>query len=314
MRRAGRILVGGWITAALIATCYLVLTAVAVRLATGSRPAACGCFGAADGVVGGAHVVLDLAALGAAVAGCVRPPGAVWTLFDGGPLTGLTVIIQAVLLAALGYVSITALPALTAARRQAEGNYMTVLVLLETIVLVVLTVLVAGLLRAYATVLKRLHALDGGGSAARPFSLDAPAAVAAPLSRDEWTAGHDLAGETVRGELVSTRVVGVEHDTVLLFLSSGCASCEVFWDELARPVTLPAGTRLVIVDPERRRREPRRDRRPRVARARRADVDAGLARLRGAGLAARGLRRGSERADPRRGHRPIVGPGRAAAG
>jgi hypothetical protein len=124
---------------------------------------------------------------------------------------------------------------------------MTVLVLLESIVLVVLTVLVAGLLRAYATVLKRLHALDGGGSGARPFSLDTPTEVAAPLSRDEWTAGHDLAGETVRGELVSTRVVGVEHDTVLLFLSSGCASCQVFWDELARPVTLPAGTRLVIV-------------------------------------------------------------------
>jgi hypothetical protein len=124
---------------------------------------------------------------------------------------------------------------------------MTVLVLLETILLVVLTVLVAGLLRAYATVLKRLHELNGGTSGPRAFQLDPPTPVAAPAGRDEWTAGHDLAGETVRGELVSTRVVGVEHDTVLLFLSSGCASCQVFWDELARPVTLPERTRLVIV-------------------------------------------------------------------
>jgi hypothetical protein len=124
---------------------------------------------------------------------------------------------------------------------------MTVLVLLETILLVVLTVLVAGLLRAYATVLKRLHELDGGTTGPQQFQLDPPTPLAAPTSRDEWTAGHDLAGETVRGELVSTRVVGVDHDTVLLFLSSGCSSCEVFWDELARPVTLPSGTRLVIV-------------------------------------------------------------------
>lgn len=124
---------------------------------------------------------------------------------------------------------------------------MTVLVVLETILLAVLTVLVAGLLRAYATVLRRLHDLDGGGSAPRQFRLDAPVQVPAPSSREEWTQGHDVAGETVRGELVSTRVVGVEHDTVLLFLSSGCASCETFWDELAQPARLPAGTRLVVI-------------------------------------------------------------------
>ena len=125
---------------------------------------------------------------------------------------------------------------------------MTVLVVLETILLVVLTVLVAGLLRAYATVLRRLHALDGGAAAPsgpQNFALD-------PLARagrrvESWTEGHDLAGSPSRGEVASTRVVGVEHDTVLLFLSSGCASCEVFWDELARPVALPADTRLVIV-------------------------------------------------------------------
>ena len=36
------------------------------------------------------------------------------------------------------------------------------LVLVETVLLAVLTVLVAGLLRAHGTVLRRLHQLDGG--------------------------------------------------------------------------------------------------------------------------------------------------------
>lgn len=124
---------------------------------------------------------------------------------------------------------------------------MTVLIVLETVLLLVLTVLVAGLLRAYATVLRRLHALDGGGASSggpQTFAVDP---LPAPAPRESWTTGHDVAGTTVGGEVVSTRVVGVEHDTVLLFLSSGCASCGVFWDELSRPVALPADTRLVVV-------------------------------------------------------------------
>jgi hypothetical protein len=124
---------------------------------------------------------------------------------------------------------------------------MVTLVVLETVLLVVLTVLVAGLLRAYATVLRRLHDLDGGTatpSSPTAFALDQ---VPPPAPRESWTEGHDLAGVTPGGEVASTRVVGVEHDTVLLFLSSGCASCQVFWDELARPVALPSNARLVVV-------------------------------------------------------------------
>src|SRR6476469_7733374 len=124
---------------------------------------------------------------------------------------------------------------------------MTVLIALETVLLPGLPVLVAGLLRPYETVLRRLHALDGGNeSRGQRFQLDS-AALPAPAARESWTEGHDLAGTTVADEVMSTRVIGVEHDTVLLFLSSGCASCEVFWTELARPVALPHNTRLVVV-------------------------------------------------------------------
>ncbi len=62
---------------------------------------------------------------------------------------------------------------------------MTVLVALETVLLVVLTVLVAGLLRAYATVLRRLHDLDGGGThdhGPKQFQLDT---VAPPVARTD---------------------------------------------------------------------------------------------------------------------------------
>jgi len=128
----------------------------------------------------------------------------------------------------------------------------TTLLLVETVVLAVLCVLVAGLLRAYGTVLRRLHELDGGGSGgAREFTvLPMPAAhPAEPASPPQLGPAADVAGETLSGELVSARVAGAEQDTLLLFLSSGCASCETFWSELGRPgaIHLPPGTRLLVV-------------------------------------------------------------------
>jgi hypothetical protein len=127
------------------------------------------------------------------------------------------------------------------------------LLVVETVVLAVLTVLVAGLLRAYGTVLRRLHALDGGRPAQRPFAVDHASSdqstepVGSPSPRETWSAAADVTGQSVTGELVSTQVVGVEHDTVLLFLSSGCSSCDVFWRQLAGGVSLPPTTRLLVV-------------------------------------------------------------------
>jgi hypothetical protein len=118
---------------------------------------------------------------------------------------------------------------------------MTGLVAVETVLLALLTILVAGLLRAYGTVLRRLHELDGGGR--RHLDLQA-ATIGQPV-----IAAHDIRGETPAGEIVTIRVTGVEHDTLLLFLSSGCASCEQFWLDLGNPDAFhrPARTRLVVV-------------------------------------------------------------------
>lgn len=138
---------------------------------------------------------------------------------------------------------------------------MTALLIVETVVLAVLCVLVAGLLRGYAAVLRRLHQLDGGAaatpSAAPPFRTAAgipEPALAAPAGRriegrDEWAESHDVDGVTLAGEIVSVRTVGVEHDTILAFLSSNCEGCTGFWHELGRPGswTTPAGSRLLVV-------------------------------------------------------------------
>ena len=123
-----------------------------------------------------------------------------------------------------------------------------VLVLVETVLLAVLTVLVAGLLRAHGTVLRRLHQLDGGmalDGSTPAFALRPTVRLDPPAVGD--AAAKDVSGETPDGELVTTRLVGVDHDTLLLFLSSGCETCRPFWDDLATSPELPERTRLLVV-------------------------------------------------------------------
>lgn len=136
---------------------------------------------------------------------------------------------------------------------------MTVVLIVLSVVVAVLAVLVIGLLRAYATVLRRLHQLDGGvgdavsagaGVAPTPFrTLDTVPGPRASRDDDaEWPVGHDISGVGLDGEILSVRVVGVPRDTVLLFLSSGCSGCAVFFADLAaRTVALPPAARLLVV-------------------------------------------------------------------
>ena len=129
---------------------------------------------------------------------------------------------------------------------------MTTLVVTLTVVVAVLSVLVAGLLRSHATILRRLHELDSGAAGqvgAAPVIRTFPG-VPEPLPDPVSGApAADLAGRTLTGETVLVRTTGVGHTTVLVFLSSGCSTCLRFFSDLAEQpnVRLPAGTRLVIV-------------------------------------------------------------------
>jgi hypothetical protein len=131
---------------------------------------------------------------------------------------------------------------------------MTALVVLEALVLVLLCVLVAGLLRSHATILRRLHELGAGVDEVAPSRSAVPALsqprfqVPEPGGRRASAPAHDVVGLSLDDEAVAVRVVGATRDTLLVFLSSGCSTCGAFWESLGDPdLAVPAGTRVLVV-------------------------------------------------------------------
>lgn len=121
---------------------------------------------------------------------------------------------------------------------------MAVLILLEAIAILLLGVLVAGLLRSHAEILRVLHDLGVGLDPGRAAALHS--GVARP--RAEGTAARDIAGRAPGGDVVRVAVAETDHLTLLAFLSSGCLVCRSFWDAFAqRALDIPGDARLVIV-------------------------------------------------------------------
>ena len=136
------------------------------------------------------------------------------------------------------------------------------LVSAETVLLVVVLVLVAGLLRSNAELLRRLgRAEDEGASrsgaydtvTARPPDVVPPPAV---RRAGRSTRAAPIAGTTTDGDAVKLDFDGgATMPTLLAFLSSGCATCAEFWETLAQPL-LSDRVQTVIVThgPDRERR------------------------------------------------------------
>jgi len=138
---------------------------------------------------------------------------------------------------------------------------MAVLVTLLAIVLALLALLVAGLLRSHAEILRELHGLGVDLDPAREGHDHGPVTtpVGAPARRDNVRSkdvpkrpsrsGTDLVGSSPTLDAVSVAVTGVQHFTLLAFLSSGCGSCLDFWDAFRDegPVEIPGDARLVCV-------------------------------------------------------------------
>jgi hypothetical protein len=127
---------------------------------------------------------------------------------------------------------------------------MAILVALETVALVLLTVLVAGLLRSHGEILRQLHALGAG--------IDPDAAGESPVAlrpRGDVAAGaglgaaHDIVGPGLHEDALHIPVVDVHYRTLLAFLSSGCLTCRTFFDAFsdAGALGLPDDMRLVVV-------------------------------------------------------------------
>ena len=134
------------------------------------------------------------------------------------------------------------------------------LVSAETVLLVVVLVLVAGLLRSNAELLRRV---GRAGDEATPRSggrgtvaTQQPADLAPPpASNRRSTRAVPVAGTTPDGDAIKLDFDGgAPRPTLLAFLSSGCTSCAEFWETLAEPVlTDRVQTVIVTHGPDRER-------------------------------------------------------------
>jgi hypothetical protein len=134
-------------------------------------------------------------------------------------------------------------------------------------VVVLLAVLVAGLLRSHADILKALHELgvgvgepggseDQGLADAHSAHAGTTDAVRVPLrmgpalpAERNSSSAPTLAGVTPAGDALAINVATGGQLTLLAFLSSGCSTCSGFWRALQSPdqLGLPLRTRLVVV-------------------------------------------------------------------
>lgn len=132
---------------------------------------------------------------------------------------------------------------------------MIALAVVLSVVVALLAVLVAGLLRSHADILRALHDLGVGvgdpattGTAATPTPV--PLTIGPPLPAERsTTTAPTVSGSTPGGDALAVAVAGTGGLTLLAFLSSGCATCAGFWNALRRPdgPGLPGNTRLVVV-------------------------------------------------------------------
>jgi hypothetical protein len=121
---------------------------------------------------------------------------------------------------------------------------MTALVVIEGIVLVLMAILVAGLLRSHAEILRQLHALGAGES-------DLTELGTAPVYRRPGSGTNTpgaIAGPTPDGGALSVPLEAGTGLVLLAFLSSGCTTCKPFWRTFGGEFDLPrSDVRLVIV-------------------------------------------------------------------
>ena len=123
---------------------------------------------------------------------------------------------------------------------------MTVLVVLLTVAVGLLGVLVAGLLRSHAEILRILHHMgaDYMGDAA---GAQSPALAPTLSPPRESGSAPDIGGVTPLGDAM---VVGLSHrdaSALLLFLSTGCEKCGRFLDALASGAHRALGIRAIVV-------------------------------------------------------------------
>ena len=158
------------------------------------------------------NVALAVVALAAAV----WPTDGIVAVMSDSPAAGIPFLAFTALLTWLLLVCLTVVPDLLDAQRRQRlgavpgtGGLVTALVIVEGVVIVVLALLVVGLLRSHAEILRRLHDLGAGveagdATAAAPAGGPRPGRdfqvmpqVPSPPDREGFTAAADLSGAGV---------------------------------------------------------------------------------------------------------------------
>lgn len=122
---------------------------------------------------------------------------------------------------------------------------MTALLIIEGLAIALLAVLVVGLLRSHAEILRSLHDLG--------VREDSGASIQAPPLRPRPSHGagtpSDLAGQTPTGSTLHIGVTDTEVRTLLAFMSTGCSACVGLWEDMRSedPTAQLPNTRLVVV-------------------------------------------------------------------
>jgi hypothetical protein len=125
----------------------------------------------------------------------------------------------------------------------------TALIVVETVLLALVVLLVAGLLRSHAELLRRLDQLDGERRSPQAGRASTPTDPPPAPDRPPGARAADVVGSTLDGDAVKVAVAGGGRDTLVAFLSSGCRTCQGFWEALApeRRGDVPGDPRIVVV-------------------------------------------------------------------
>ncbi len=123
---------------------------------------------------------------------------------------------------------------------------MTALLITVVVVLAVVVVMVVGLLRSHAEILRALEVVNRG---ARGGSSRLADGLPLPQDREGASKGAAIVGTSVRGDHVNLVLSAGGPNTLVAFLSSGCSTCQNFWDAFQPEErgSLPGNARLVVV-------------------------------------------------------------------
>ena len=139
---------------------------------------------------------------------------------------------------------------------------MLAVVVAEGVAVVLLGVLVLGLLRSHALILKALHELGAGleleksagtgvttattGGTAGPVPVELESGVV-PATRKDSTRAPDIVGTTLERDARTVSLSAPGQRTLLAFLTSGCSVCQTFWEEFRGEVAVPGDGTLRVV-------------------------------------------------------------------